>query len=717
MRDEARNTDRYGNGWQSAPLRGQTVAFVSAGNLSREEELEQEPSRGPEEEPIVTDTIETSRNNQDVQQPHGQEVTQPEQVVTSAAGEESEADSFVELVADDSSRQRKTSISSASSDEIIFIGREKTPSKSRSISPGLKGEDPLKLHCTQPAVQEHTKTNPQNVQVDVAKQHPLLLKSKTGRHGRRGRAKRAIRPVKLQSQLDEDEEAIMQDYIENLAMSDHSDDAAQEAPKGEWRRTEHFRFYDGAGEENQKVQTKATAPIKTKDEEDWESTDLQDFDEMSTTEDEVAEIENVIRKRQRPSGTQYLVHPKGATTSDAKWIFKTKLTSEAALNLIAVHEQELILKNIEPSSEDDIDDDASSEDDDEGLEDLINQLESEDEENERVLKHTEKMTDEEIARALQKQEQLGMGGDDVMLFDGHDEGNFGREAEFVASSSFSPGSRLRSGRKYRRSAEEFPSASLFADVLDQDPYGGFDVMDFDRPSLKPKKKGRKGDFPFDIPDDPELADKMQATWAKDREKKAARKAQKLEARLAAGAAVPSNPDDVKGAIRAFLVDEYRENLPLPPMAPHVRAAVHRLAKCLSLKSDSKGKGDNRHPVLTKTPFTTHYTASTIGEIDALINQRRFLLGNGPYRSSARVLRSGNPPPRNGRGGGGAMFGATYMEGEIVGASAPEIGAENKGRAMLEKMGWSSGMGIGAVGNEGSIDVIQHKVKKSKAGLG
>ena len=36
-------------------------------------------------------------------------------------------------------------------------------------------------------------------------------------------------------------------------------------------------------------------------------------------------------------------------------------------------------------------------------------------------------------------------------------------------------------------------------------------------------------------------------------------------------------------------------------------------------------------------------------------------------------------------------GPRNMEGAVVGASAPEIGAENKGRAMLEKMGWSSGM--------------------------
>jgi len=58
-----------------------------------------------------------------------------------------------------------------------------------------------------------------------------------------------------------------------------------------------------------------------------------------------------------------------------------------------------------------------------------------------------------------------------------------------------------------------------------------------------------------------------------------------------------------------------------------------------------------------------------------------------------------------------------MDGDVVGASAPELGSENRGRAMLEKMGWSSGMGIGKVGNKGRVEVIQHVVKNSKAGLG
>jgi len=61
--------------------------------------------------------------------------------------------------------------------------------------------------------------------------------------------------------------------------------------------------------------------------------------------------------------------------------------------------------------------------------------------------------------------------------------------------------------------------------------------------------------------------------------------------------------------------------------------------------------------------------------------------------------------------------ATYMDGDVVGASAPEIGAENKGRAMLERMGWSRGTALGALNNKGILQPVKHVVKNTKAGLG
>lgn len=58
-----------------------------------------------------------------------------------------------------------------------------------------------------------------------------------------------------------------------------------------------------------------------------------------------------------------------------------------------------------------------------------------------------------------------------------------------------------------------------------------------------------------------------------------------------------------------------------------------------------------------------------------------------------------------------------MDGDVVGASAPEIGVENRGRAILEKMGWSSGTALGATNNKGILQPVAHVVKNSRAGLG
>lgn len=59
----------------------------------------------------------------------------------------------------------------------------------------------------------------------------------------------------------------------------------------------------------------------------------------------------------------------------------------------------------------------------------------------------------------------------------------------------------------------------------------------------------------------------------------------------------------------------------------------------------------------------------------------------------------------------------HREGDIVGASAPEIGVENRGRKMLEKMGYVTGTALGLEGREGIVKPVEAVVKISKAGLG
>lgn len=124
-----------------------------------------------------------------------------------------------------------------------------------------------------------------------------------------------------------------------------------------------------------------------------------------------------------------------------------------------------------------------------------------------------------------------------------------------------------------------------------------------------------------------------------------------------------------------------------------RAFVHNLAQALNLKSKSVGSGTNRFPTLIKTSRTLEYDERHFARATER-NDRRFGGIAKPTRTKAIV---------------------SYRDGDVVGGSAPEIGADNRGRAMLEKMGWSSGTALGA-SRQGILQPITHTVKTTKLGL-
>ncbi len=135
-----------------------------------------------------------------------------------------------------------------------------------------------------------------------------------------------------------------------------------------------------------------------------------------------------------------------------------------------------------------------------------------------------------------------------------------------------------------------------------------------------------------------------------------------------------------------------------------RKVVHEIASAFNLKTKSAGKGTCRFPILYRTQRTILYTDYAFSRVDSRVS--RFL-----PRSDVGGMRSAGPS-RGGFGGGGG-----YRDGDIVGGSAPELGTENRGRAMLEKMGWSSGTALGALNNKGILQPVSHVVKTTKAGLG
>lgn len=144
------------------------------------------------------------------------------------------------------------------------------------------------------------------------------------------------------------------------------------------------------------------------------------------------------------------------------------------------------------------------------------------------------------------------------------------------------------------------------------------------------------------------------------------------------------------------------------MAKQDRKAVHEIANAFGLKSQSKGSGKSRFPVLIKTSRTVEFDEYVFTRLESRISRGFF-----PRLDSGAKGKT----VRRGGAGGGAGPGVSYRDGDVVGASAPEIGVENRGRAMLEKMGWSSGTALGAVNNKGILQPVAHIVKTSKAGLG
>jgi hypothetical protein len=142
------------------------------------------------------------------------------------------------------------------------------------------------------------------------------------------------------------------------------------------------------------------------------------------------------------------------------------------------------------------------------------------------------------------------------------------------------------------------------------------------------------------------------------------------------------------------------------MDNHGRKVIHELANKLKIKSKSTGAGDDRRPILSRTSATLKYSEKVFEPTAARIRRKYF----------PRTDTKSRIDPRD-RGAGASAAATRVRDGDLVGQGAPELGSENRGRAMLEKMGWIKGMALGTEDNKGILQPVTHIVKMSKAGLG
>jgi len=132
-----------------------------------------------------------------------------------------------------------------------------------------------------------------------------------------------------------------------------------------------------------------------------------------------------------------------------------------------------------------------------------------------------------------------------------------------------------------------------------------------------------------------------------------------------------------------------------------RKIVHTLAHAYNLSSKSQGSGKSRYTVLFKTKSTSSMTLDE-RKIAAIL-KRTAWVGAGERSGMKWDVTSSTKGVKR------------HKDGDVVGGDAKEIASDNRGRVMLEKLGWRSGMGLGVEGEGMKLPVFA-VVKASKSGL-
>ncbi|KAL1899673.1 squalene synthetase-like protein [Ceratocystis pirilliformis] len=254
----------------------------------------------------------------------------------------------------------------------------------------------------------------------------------------------------------------------------------------------------------------------------------------------------------------------------------------------------------------------------------------------------------------------------------------------------------------------------FDEMSQNDDFFNQDIISvFPNHIIKRKGKGSINSMPFLDPSlDPDIKDILIKSINSNRAKKTARKKQRelLRAQGQLGK-ITSNDLSVKypsGMQFEEIASEFweflssdNEQFTLLPMAPSFRKGIHDIAHKLGLVSKSTGKGNSRRPVLYKKGNPV-YIRSRFDQIMLLAGKRHFKVKSASMKGA--VFSGSSRQTR-------------YQEGEIIGGSLPELGNDNRGHTLLQKMGWSRGTALGAIENKGIMEPVMQKMKNTKAGLG
>ena len=324
-----------------------------------------------------------------------------------------------------------------------------------------------------------------------------------------------------------EEDKVLADYIENIEEGERVEELMTSSGllKRDIGGTDSGGWQGESSDEERMLQPNVVAGGGT----GWDSADLRDLDDLSTSDEVQTTVEAVLSKRRRPSGNQYLVVWEGYTADDARWIPQISLNTPNAQEQVRVYETQ-VLETEELTINSD-DSDCSATMDEKVAMGMQDELDDMKDEQDLLDRERARMTDEQMARLLSKQEELGLGSDELVIFDGDEEEGTKEWDDEAAPQPLSFWNQPMVRRKRTtRLRQEIPFASAFADVLGQNPYNGFDVMDHGRPSLQKKPKSRRGQLASELSDS-ELENSLLTAWQNDRFKKKMRKQEREELRV------------------------------------------------------------------------------------------------------------------------------------------------------------------------------------------
>lgn len=244
----------------------------------------------------------------------------------------------------------------------------------------------------------------------------------------------------------------------------------------------------------------------------------------------------------------------------------------------------------------------------------------------------------------------------------------------------------------------------------------------------PRRKSKNKTPDFKGCDDPELREQLLRSWNNSKEAKRQKRRERQEMRregLLFKSGTPSEhelnlfakyPDSITvnqvvDEIGEFVASTY-ESIRFTPMDPNARFIVKELLRAYNVSVTSGGDGRHKHIIGVKVG-NRHKARANFQTVTKYLNRRKVFprTDRTPQRLAGKLPGTGltRLPKRKG--------GPKHLrEGEVVGADAEELGAENIGRQMLEKLGWLPGVGLGTT-NVGMLQPVEARVKKTKWGLG